>query len=240
MVTRAHAAGRIRRIGRRPVLTAAAVAALFLSPSCASSGNGSTGGTTTTTTAPPATTSVIVEGRPLRRRGRRGRHEPLLPVDDGCHGLTARAEYASVASFGELALQLMALGAPTTLVARCHRAALDEIAHAATADVLDGRPQEPFASVPHLLGRRVGSRYRTRRAQLARLAVDSYRDGWVNERLAAARLEARAAAMTDRTKRAALEQVAKDEWRHADLARDVVLWCFDMQPRSVARALAKV
>lgn len=228
------------------MLTAAAVAALFMAPACASDGAGSTGGATTTTapsttTSAPASTAVtgmVVEGRPLRRRGRR-RRELLLPMDDGCHDLTARAEYASVASFAELALQLMAFGAPATLVARCHRAALDEIGHAATADALGGRAVAPFAPVPHLLGRRIGQRCRTRRAQVVRLALDSYRDGWLNEGLAAARLEVRAATATDPDERAALERVAADERGHADLARDIVLWCFDLQPRGVGRALAR-
>jgi hypothetical protein len=229
------------------VLTAAAVAALFMAPACGSNGAGSTGGSDTTTapsttTSPSestAVTSTVIEGRPLRRRGRWRRRELLLPVDDRRHALTARAEYASVASFAELALQLMALGAPATLVARCHRAALDEISHAAIADALDGRPHEPFAPVPHLLGRRIGRRCRTRRAQVARLALDSYRDGWLNEGRAAARLDVRAAAASDPNERAALERVAADERGHADLARDVVLWCFELQPRSVGRALPR-
>lgn len=247
MATRVRAASRIRLIGRRPVLTATAVAALFLWPACASESGGPTGATSTTTnpnptTSTPASTPVtgeVIEGRPLRRRGRRRRNELLLPLNDGRHDLTARAEYASVASFAELALQLMALGAPTTLVARCHRAALDEIDHAAVADALDGRLEEPFAPIPHLLGRRIGMRCRTRRAHLARLAVASYRDGWVNERSAAARLVERASAATDPEVRAALKRVAADEGRHADLAQDIVLWCFEMQPHSVGRALAR-
>lgn len=246
MAIRARSARLVHRIGRRPTLTAAAVAALFVAPACMSDGGGSTGTTTTTTpsttTSTPASTpvtSVVVEGRPLRRRWRRWRQELLIPPDDGRHGLTARIEYASVASFAELALQLMALGAPPTLVARCHRAALDEIGHAAIADALDGRPQERFAPIPHLLGRRIGGLSRTRRGQVARLAIDSYRDGWLTEGLAAARLERRAASTTDPEDRAALERVAADERGHADLARDVVLWCFGIQPRSVGRALAR-
>lgn len=246
MATSARLPVHAPRIGRRSVLTAAAVAALFVAPAC-TPGGGSTGGTTTTTT-PSATTSTpvttgvtgtVIEGRPLRRRRRGRRHEFLIPSDDGRHDLTARAEYASVASFAELALQLMAVGAPSTLVARCHYAALDEIAHAATADELAGRPQEPFPPVPHLLGRRIGTRSRTRRAQVAKLALDSYRDGWLNEGLAAARLEMRAAAAADPQEQAALQGMAADERRHADLARDVVLWCFEMHPRSVGRALAR-
>ena len=246
MAIRAGFRWRLGWIRRTPILTTAALAALFVAPACSSVGGGSTSCTTTapsTTTSTPASTSApvtVLEGRPLRRRGGRRWHDPLLPADDGRHDLTARAEYASVASFAELALKLMAFGAPPTLVARCHRAALDEIAHAATADALSGCSHESFAPVPHLLGRRIGSRCRTRRSHFAQLAVDSYHDGWLNEGVAAARLEERATATTDPVERATLQAVAADEREHADLARDIVLWCYEMEPRSVGRALAKV
>jgi hypothetical protein len=43
---------------------------------------------------------------------------------------TAQAEHASIASFSRAAVELMAVGAPLELVAGCHRAGLDEVAHA--------------------------------------------------------------------------------------------------------------
>jgi hypothetical protein len=42
----------------------------------------------------------------------------------------ALLEHASVASFARFSLQLMAAGAPASLVEAAHRAALDEIEHA--------------------------------------------------------------------------------------------------------------
>lgn len=150
----------------------------------------------------------------------------------------ARIEYASVASFSELGLTLMALGAPTALVARCHRAAMDEIRHAATLDRLAGRDSAPFGAIPHLLGRRIGGRSRSRRRHLARLAVESYRDGWLNEGASASEFEARALRAQGTEERRALERIAADERSHAELGRDVVLWCYEESPKSVGQALA--
>ena len=239
------------RIVRRG-LTAAAVAALFTMPACSVSAMRSaslreTAPTTTVPVAPGAGGPTCVDvgegrmacsipGRPLRRRRRRGL---LLPEGDGA-GDEARMEYASVASFGELALQLMALGAPTSLVVRCHRAALDEIAHAGMLDGLSGGGRRGFGPIPHLQGRRIGSRLSTRRRRLARIAVESYRDGWLNEGASADDMEHRARAAQTQGERRAFERIAGDERRHADLGRDVVLWCFDEEPRSVSRALARV
>lgn len=148
-------------------------------------------------------------------------------------------EYASVASFAELGLQLMALGAPTALVRRCHRAALDEIAHATVLDRLSGGDRARFGPVPHLLGRRIGGRLATRRRRLARIAVESYRDGWLNEGFSAAAMADRAQSAATAAERRALARIAADERSHADLGRDVVLWCFDEEPRAVGRALAQ-
>jgi hypothetical protein len=144
-----------------------------------------------------------------------------------------------VASFGELGLELMALGAPTALVARCHRAAIDEISHATTLDRLAGRDGSRFGPIPHLLGRRIGGRLRSRRRHLARIALTSYRDGWLNEGRSAADMEARAQTAERAQEREAFARIAAEERGHADLARDVVLWCFEESPRAVGRALAR-
>ena len=186
--------------------------------------------------------SVVIPGRPLRRRLRRGL---LLPGDGGHQSgpddEEARAEYASVASFGELALRLIAVGAPTGLVAACHRAALDEIRHASIVDDLAGRRRsQGFEAIPGLLGRRIGGRRRSRRWQLGHIAVESYLDGWVNEGLAADRLRFRAQHAGSARERARLMAMADDEQRHAELARAIVTWCFEEAPRHVGRALTAV
>ena len=175
-------------------------------------------------------------GRPLRRRRRRKGF--LLPVEDGA-GDEARMEYASVASFAELGLQLMALGAPTALVLRCHRAGLDEIAHATMLDRLSASERTGFGPIPHLLGRRIGGRPSTRRRRLARIALESYRDGWLNEGASATEMDERARCAATPEERRSFERIAADERRHADLGRDVVLWCFGENPRGVGRVLAR-
>ena len=191
----------------------------------------------------------VVPGRPLWGRRRR----QLLPNRDSSHDgrldrylKEAGAEYASVASFGELALRLLAVGAPPTLVGACHRAALDEIRHADTVEVLAGRDAGGvrFGAIPGLLGRRIGgggvARLRSRRAELRRIAVESYLDGWLNEGRAARELHGRAVHAASAVERDALMTMAEDEQRHADLARDIVTWCFEEEPVGVGRALASV
>jgi hypothetical protein len=234
---------------RRRALTAAAVAALFTAPGCSffSEAVGLNSPPRTSTTVPANMGPTCVDlgngmqscgipGRPLRRRRRRG----LLLPEDGTHEDEARIEYASVASFGELGLELMALGAPTSLVARCHRAAIDEIGHATALDKLAGRDGSRFGAIPHLLGRRIGGRFRSRRRHLARIAVASYRDGWLNEGLSASDMAARAQRAESDDERRAFERIAAEERSHAELGRDVVLWCFEESPQSVGRALARV
>lgn len=149
-------------------------------------------------------------------------------------------EYASVASFGELALRLLAVGAPAELVAACHRAALDEIRHADTCVALSGGPATAFGPIPGLLGRRLGGWRRSRRAQLQGLATESFLDGWVNEGAAAALLRSRAQRAASPREAEALGAMAEDEQRHAELARAIVTWCFDQDPAGVGRALGRV
>ena len=153
--------------------------------------------------------------------------------------MDARTEYASVASFGELALRLIAVGAPVELVEACHRAALDEIRHARQADALAARSRKDFGAIPELLGRRIGGLARSRRAQLRRIAVESFVDGWRNEGAAAADLRRRADAAAGED-RATLMAMAADEQRHAELARSIVEWCFNEDPAAVGPALAAV
>jgi len=188
-------------------------------------------------TNPDGTGTCAIPGRPLRRR-RRGRTGFLLPVALDDDRREAGAEYASVASFGDLALRLVGVGAPADLVAACHRAALDEIRHASVCDALAGRPPSPFGAIPGLLGRRLGGWRRSRRIQLRRLAVESFLDGWVNEGAAAADLRERAERATSPEDEAELRSMAEDEQRHAELARSIVTWCFEEDPVAVGRALA--
>lgn len=241
-----------KRTQSRQALTAAALAAMFAATGCNADGSlKNLPGSITTTTRDPnrppfppgpecfvqpngrEVCSQVIEGRPLRRRRRRGL---LLPKGRGLR--RARTEYASVASFSELSLRLIAVGAPVELVEACHRAALEEIRHARTEA---GDAGAQFGAIPALIGRRIGGWARSRRSQLQRIAVESFLDGWRNESAAAAALRSRAAepSLTDE-QRADLLAMAEDEQGHAELARDIVTWCFDEDPAAVGRALAAV
>ncbi|HEX2040407.1 MAG TPA: hypothetical protein VHF47_11825 [Acidimicrobiales bacterium] len=134
----------------------------------------------------------------------------------------------------------MAVGAPVALVEACHRAALDEIRHARSADRLAGRGPSRFGAIPKLLGRRVGGWTRSRRKQLQRIAVESFVDGWLNESAAAERLRRRADAASTAEEQAILFAMADDEAGHAELARAIVTWCLEEEPTAVGRALAPV
>lgn len=228
----------IRRRSRPPIASLAALAVLFTGAGCRSESSPTP---TSSTTSTSTTTTVLfvpgesVDGRPLRRRRWR-RRGPLLPSDRS-RRLESRQEYASVASFSELSLRLMAVGAPPALVSDCHRAALDEIRH---AEIVCGRAtaSSGFGPIPGLWARRVGGLPATRRRRLCRIAVESYLDGWRNESAAAQRLRQRAEREPDAARRSALTAIAADEDGHADLARRIVTWCFEEDPAGVGRALA--
>lgn len=148
--------------------------------------------------------------------------------DDG------RMEHAAVAAFARRSLELVALGAPPSLVERAHRAALDEAAHArlcfAIAEAYDGRPLDPGA-LPEALA---GGFARTHAA----LAEASFRDGCVYEAAASALAREGARTAADPALRCALTGIADDEARHAELAWDMVAWCLDAGGDAARDALA--
>lgn len=131
----------------------------------------------------------------------------------------AAAEHASVASFARLSLQLLALGAPADLLARCHRAALDEVEHARLAYGIaarfSGEPVGPGPLAVEAAGLAV---------DLATLIDETIRDGCVGE--TAASLEAALAqgSATDSGVAEALDVIARDEASHAELAFAIVRW----------------
>jgi hypothetical protein len=172
------------------------------------------------------------KGRPLRgRRDKRSRarnDEHATSTDAAArHWLyMAQEEYESIAAFSELALDLMAAGAPVELVTRCHEAALEEARHTAicldVASRLSGRTGE--IAIPSQV-RVARSRPRWRRALLVRLAVESYVDGWVGEASSARVLAQLARASNDSQMGDSLRLLAREEMRHAALGEDIVRWC---------------
>lgn len=139
----------------------------------------------------------------------------------------ATLEHASVAAFSSLSLDLVALGAPPDLVRRAHEAAIDEVGHAqacfAIASAYAGRDltAAPFPEVGAPRPREVGA------GLLRRVAVESAVDGCIGEGAAASIAALAAARAGDRAIADVLERIARDEARHATLARDVLAFCLE-------------
>jgi uncharacterized ferritin-like protein (DUF455 family) len=187
------------------------------------------------------------KGRPLRgRRGQRprARHDAhAAPTEAAAHHWLdmAQEEYESIAAFSELALDLMAAGAPTELVTRCHEAALDEARHTelclSVASCLNGKVSDVQTPSQLRVARR---RPRWKRALLVRLAVESYIDGWVGEASSARVLAKLARDSDDGELRDALRVLAREEMGHAALGEDIVRWCRSEGGPIVEHALTMV
>ena len=143
----------------------------------------------------------------------------------------ARNEHASIASFAEFSLSLLALGAPPALLEATHRAALDEIEHARIC----------FALASHFAGKDLGPGPLPLPAAPPQIQPETVLsgtiiDGCIGEALAAAEA-AEAASRTDHpVLRSALEIIALDEAAHAQLAWQFIGWLLSHQPalRSLA------
>lgn len=137
----------------------------------------------------------------------------------------AQMEHASIASFGQFALQLLALGAPAELVEKAHVAALDEIEHARICFAL----ASAYASERYGPGS-LDAVTDGCSSDLQTIVCANVEEGCVGETLAA--LEAREAARraTDPIVRAALEAIAFDEEQHAQLGWAVWGWALGVAP----------
>jgi hypothetical protein len=128
-------------------------------------------------------------------------------------------EHASIAAFARFSLQLLALGAPATLIDACTQALADESAHTRLCFGLAS------AYAGSLLGPGTldvqGSLAVTELTEVVDLVIA---EGCFGETSAA--LDAREAAQTaeDPVIRAAYAQIASDEQRHAELAFRFVAW----------------
>ncbi|WP_437795147.1 hypothetical protein [Sorangium sp. So ce693] len=129
-------------------------------------------------------------------------------------------EHASVASFGRFALALMAQGAPPQLLEAAHRAALDEVRHArlalAIASAYAGEPVGVGPLPLHGALDDLGS--------LEALTLATVVEGCVGETLSAIEAEIAAQAARPPAVRMALQAIARDEARHAELAWAFVRW----------------
>jgi hypothetical protein len=138
-----------------------------------------------------------------------------------------------VASFARFTMQLMAIGAPASLIAEATRAQGDEIRHtriclgiaSSLANETIGLGGLPVDGALDLAG------------DVSAILVDTIREACVNETIAAAQCQAAGQAATDPMIREALNEIAEDEQRHATLAWKTVRWILDEHPE--LRTLAK-
>lgn len=145
----------------------------------------------------------------------------------------AAYEHASVAAFARLAIELLAVGAPPELVDDAHAAARDEIRHAklcyGLASAYGARDVGPGPlplAMPRVL-------------DLAELAVECFRDGCVDETIAAIEAEEQVTGEAGDDVRAALREIANDEARHAELSYRIVAWALREGGEPVRARLAE-
>lgn len=173
--------------------------------------------------------STCAVGRPYWEGGMQ-RQAPLVssvvvsaassPERAAAWALAGSGEHASVAAFARLSLELMALGAPSSLLRDVHQAALEEVKHAEQcwelARLFGGaevRPGPfPFHTSPNT---NIG---------LAELAAAAVREGCLAETLGAHVLSVAAEHAPEPTVRAALLGMAEEEARHAVLSFRIVAW----------------
>jgi hypothetical protein len=144
------------------------------------------------------------------------------------------AEHASVAAFGRLALQLMALGAPVELLRDTHRAALEEISHSELCWSLARRFGEPVESAgPFPFSGPIDANI-----DLADLAAQVVRDGCVEETLGAHLVAELAAIAPEADVRAVLTTIAAEEAQHAVLSFRILAWALQTGGRRVRAAVS--
>jgi hypothetical protein len=146
---------------------------------------------------------------------------------------SARFEHSSVASFARFTMQLMAIGAPASLVTEATRAQGDEIRH---TRICLGIASSLANDTIGLAGLPVDGALEFG-GDVSAILVDTIREACVNETIAAAQCQAAGQAATDPMIRAALNEIAEDEQRHATLAWKTVRWILDEHPelRTLAR-----
>ncbi len=146
----------------------------------------------------------------------------------------AVAEHASIASFAQFALDLLALPGPPELIRACFSAARDEVRHAEAALALAaGLLGQPLQIGP-LDVRGAGQN----REDLESLVLACVREGCIGETLAALELATAAEFCEDPELAALLLGIADDETRHAGLAWRFVQWALAREPEPGSLHLA--
>lgn len=146
---------------------------------------------------------------------------------------SAQLEHGSVAAFSRFSLQLLAVGAPASLLEETHRAALDEIRHAelcfSLASVYAGSSvgPGPLRVEEHPLAG----------WDLLSAAVGTVEEGCVGESIAALEAQAARELARDEAVQRVLARIHADESRHAQLAFAFVRWAAETGGAEVVAAL---
>ncbi len=153
----------------------------------------------------------------------------------------ARKEHASVPAFGQVAWQLVALGAPSDLVRRAHISCLQEIDHAercfALASAYAGHDLGVQAMPELSAGGAALPVDRTR--ALVKVATEALIDGALLEDYNAELAKTALCDVKDAAAREALTRIVVDEAEHARLAWDIIAFCLDEGGAPVSRALSE-
>lgn len=140
-------------------------------------------------------------------------------------------EHASIAAFARFTLQLLSLGAPPLLVRDAQAAMADETEHTrlcfSLASAFGGAPVGPGPLA--LSGALDGGSARE-------ILVTAILEGCVGETVAALEAHEMAERAVDPAVRSALETIAADEARHAELAWRFVKWAVEGDPSLAAVA----
>jgi hypothetical protein len=146
----------------------------------------------------------------------------------------ALQEHASIASFSKFSLELLAVGAPPALLKRAHTAALDEIDHARmsfrVASLCAGQPLGPGPLA-------VSAVAISQDLSLTASAIAAALDGCLNETLAALEAAAAADQASSEALKLVLDEIARDEQAHAELAWEYVAWAIASGGAGVREAI---
>ncbi|MGH1342354.1 MAG: hypothetical protein ACRBN8_12420 [Nannocystales bacterium] len=148
---------------------------------------------------------------------------------EGCH------EAASIASFSRFVLQLMSVGAPSSLIAGAQAAMSEEVEHAraffglarAYGGVNLGPSALPIEGALDDASDPIAS------------AVSLATEGCIAETISAMQLDIAASHATDASVAAVLSEIAEQELRHAELAWSALAWMLRRGDDSLRAAVAK-
>jgi hypothetical protein len=147
----------------------------------------------------------------------------------------AAVEHASVAAFARLSLQLLALGAPSDLVAAAHTAALEEIQHARICYAIAAAlgDETPLGPAPLAIA---GVALH---ATLAPVAHEAAVESCIGETVSALVLTRAAESAGSDVLRAHLERMAEEEAEHAAFGWKLVAWACRVGGEPVRSAVSE-